>query len=345
MDNPTPMETETQNQVDLGHLMAFDPYHHFPSTPSSREELVKQSLKKGAELVQTIADSLFNLPSTEDIQGPLVRLPPPTTRLPREKHLPVPKPPTKWEEFARSKGIQKRKKDKVVWDETTGTWKRSYGYDRVNDDADVPIMDAKMTDEPGSDPFAQRKADKKKKVGKQENNRLQNLKQAAKVNALPSHVQLAATSLPITGTQALPKKITKDELGSVAGLAATATASGGKFDKKVRGEKPAKHEGKHRKFLPAAEGSGMGNQEREQTDKVLSKLMSKSSHEILNVNKAINMYNVKNEKKGGKSKVGKPKSPYSSSKLKPSGKPMKGGNKNKPNKKFSKGGSNKGKAE
>lgn len=36
-------------------------------------------------LVQAIADALFNLPSTEDRDGPLVKLPPPTTRLPREK--------------------------------------------------------------------------------------------------------------------------------------------------------------------------------------------------------------------------------------------------------------------
>lgn len=62
-----------------------------------------------------------------------------------------------------------------------------------------------------------------------------------------SHVQLAATALPITGSQAVPKKVTKEELGNVAGMAATSTASGGKFDKKLPGEKPAKHEGKYRK--------------------------------------------------------------------------------------------------
>lgn len=43
-------------------------------------------------------------------------------------------------------GIKKRKKDKMVWDEQTGTWKRRYGYDRVNDDEDVPIIEANMTD-------------------------------------------------------------------------------------------------------------------------------------------------------------------------------------------------------
>jgi hypothetical protein len=46
---------------------------------------VKECLEKGTELVQAIANKLFNLPSTEDVDGPLVKLPPPTTRLPREK--------------------------------------------------------------------------------------------------------------------------------------------------------------------------------------------------------------------------------------------------------------------
>ncbi|KAL6221220.1 hypothetical protein ACLB2K_008972 [Fragaria x ananassa] len=292
------METETTAfQIDLGNLMAVDLHHQFPSNPSSREDLVKECIAKGTELVQAIANNLFNLPSTEDIEGTLVKLPAPTTRLPREKHIPKPKPPTKWEVFAQKKGIKNRKKDKIAYDEPSETWKRRYGYDRANDEDDVPIIEAKMTDVPGEDPFAKRREAKKNRVEKQDKNRLQNLKQAAKVGALPSHVQLAATRLPITGTQAAPQKVTKDELGSVAGIAATATASGGKFDKKLPGEKPGKHKGKYRKFLPVIGGKGIHTQEQEQTDKILNKLISKNSHEMLNVNKAVNMYNVKKDKK------------------------------------------------
>jgi len=54
---------------------------------SIRVELVKECLQKGTELVQAIADSLFILPSTQDVEGPLVQLPAPSTRLPREKHV------------------------------------------------------------------------------------------------------------------------------------------------------------------------------------------------------------------------------------------------------------------
>ncbi|CAD5320700.1 unnamed protein product [Arabidopsis thaliana] len=304
----TEMETEQIYQVDVGNLLAFNPNHRFPSAPSSRGELVKEILTEGTKLVQEIANKLFNFPSTETNDGPIVQLPPPTTKLPREKHIPRPKPPTKWEEFALKKGIQKRKKEKVVWDEQTNQFKRRHGYDRVNDDNDVPIIEAKESDEPGVDPFAKRLDDKKKRVGKQEKSRLQNLKAAEKAGALPSHVQLAATSLPISGTKAQPKKIGKDELGDVAGLAATSTASGGKFDKKLPGEKPPKKQGKHHKYLPVVSGRGDVNAEKEQTNNVLSKIFSKHSHEILNVGKAINMYNVKKEKKkSGRSDKLKPK--------------------------------------
>ncbi|CAL5025887.1 unnamed protein product [Urochloa decumbens] len=305
-------------EVDLGNLMAYDPSHHLTAADASREELRQECLHKGAELAQAVANALFALPPSEDRDGPIVHLPPPTTRLPREKHLPKPKPLTKWELFAKAKGITKRKKNKREWDEQTQSWKRTYGYDRVNDDKDIPIIDAKATDEPGVDPFAQRRQEKKKQVEKQEKNRLENLKKAAKLGALPSHIQLAAKALPITGTKAdLPKKSRKEDLDNVAGMASSATASGGKFDEKLPGEKPPKHPGKHRKFLPVAEGKGMGNLEKQQNDKILNSLLARNSDEQLDVGKAITMYKVKKEKQRKKDKEMSSKSDKLKSQKKP----------------------------
>jgi hypothetical protein len=62
-----------------------------------------------------------------------------------------------------------------------------------------------------------------------------------------STLQLAATSVPITGTKEPTKRLSKEIVGQAAGLASTATASIGKFDKKLPGEKPLKFAGKHRK--------------------------------------------------------------------------------------------------
>jgi len=43
-------------------------------------------------------------------------------------------------------GIINRNKDKQVYDEQSGTWKRRHGYDRANDEEAIPIIEAKPTD-------------------------------------------------------------------------------------------------------------------------------------------------------------------------------------------------------
>ena len=57
-------------------------------------------------------------------------LPAPTTPLPREKPLPAEKVATKWEKFAKKKGIKdkKRGEGKMVFDEEKGEWVPKWGY-------------------------------------------------------------------------------------------------------------------------------------------------------------------------------------------------------------------------
>jgi regulator of ribosome biosynthesis len=81
--------TSTNHKVDLGHLMAYDPSHHLAAVPSCRAELREECLRKAMELAQAVVDALFALPATEGHDGPVVHLPPPTNRLPREKHVSI----------------------------------------------------------------------------------------------------------------------------------------------------------------------------------------------------------------------------------------------------------------
>jgi len=82
--------------------------------------------------------------------------------------VPKPKPETRWEKFAKAKGIKKRKKDKLVYDEETQSWKRRYGYGGATDDKDEWIVPAKDTDvADGTDPWMRREAEKKERVRKQ----------------------------------------------------------------------------------------------------------------------------------------------------------------------------------
>ncbi|KAK6152365.1 hypothetical protein DH2020_015000 [Rehmannia glutinosa] len=238
---------ETQYEVDLGNLLAFDAHHQFASPPSSREEIVNEALEQGTKLVQAVADALFNLPSTEDLEGPIVKLPAPTSKLPEKSQrdvlarnhdihlynafypnidgymklkrwslylqLPKPRPPTKWEVFAQKKGIQKRNKEKLVFDEQTGSWSAAM----------VMIVLMMTTTYQSLRP-----------------------RPLMKAGALPSHIQLAATSLPITGTQTMPKKVSKDELQNVAEWQQLQQPAG-KFDKKLPGENPQSMKKKYRK--------------------------------------------------------------------------------------------------
>lgn len=60
---------------------------------------------------------IFTLPVHRVDDVVVAELPKPAYIVPRSKHAPKPKPPTKWEAYAKEKGIQKKKKTRLVWDE------------------------------------------------------------------------------------------------------------------------------------------------------------------------------------------------------------------------------------
>ncbi|XP_023157009.1 uncharacterized protein [Zea mays] len=62
------------------------PFHSLQAE-KLREKLRQECLRKGTELAHGVADALFAVPPTEDLDGPIVHLPLPVVRLPREKHL------------------------------------------------------------------------------------------------------------------------------------------------------------------------------------------------------------------------------------------------------------------
>lgn len=87
-------------------------------------------LERTTETTQYIVNRLFQLPSEPAAWGRMAHLPAPTTPLPREKPLPKAKPLTRWEKYAKEKGIQKKKKDMMVWDEIKKDWRPRFGYNK-----------------------------------------------------------------------------------------------------------------------------------------------------------------------------------------------------------------------
>lgn len=89
----------------------------------------------------------------------VIELPEPITILPREKPLPEPKPTTKWEKFAREKGIKKRKHSRLVWDEISGSYKPR----QIVKNRKPAIMDAPAD---GLNPYKKLNEDKKARIAK-----------------------------------------------------------------------------------------------------------------------------------------------------------------------------------
>jgi regulator of ribosome biosynthesis len=103
-----------------------------------RTDLEAYLLDRSTRTTQHLLQTLFTLPLTRTPTGPFAQLPVSHSHaiLPREKHLPKPKPLTKWERFAKEKGISHKKKDKMVWDEDLSDWVPRWGKGGKNKDVE-----------------------------------------------------------------------------------------------------------------------------------------------------------------------------------------------------------------
>uniref|UniRef100_A0A7N8YBF2 Ribosome biogenesis regulatory protein n=1 Tax=Mastacembelus armatus TaxID=205130 RepID=A0A7N8YBF2_9TELE len=108
---------ELDLDFDIGNLLASDKNRiDCRDVREQRKEDFLRALARGN--TQLLINEVWKQPTDRVQEAIVAKLPDPTTPLPREKRLPKPKPPTKWEQFAKLKGIQKKKKTNLVWDET-----------------------------------------------------------------------------------------------------------------------------------------------------------------------------------------------------------------------------------
>eukprot|EP00890_Picochlorum_soloecismus_P003980 jgi/Picsp_1/4583/NSC_01953-R1_protein len=275
---------------DLGNLAAFD---NAPVDAEAFKNGIDTSCQRIAtQIFQSMTHKLFDLPFEVSQLGRIAELPAPSTALPREKPLPKPRPPTKWEIFAQRKGITKRKKSNLEWDQTTQEWRRRHGYKRVNDESDIPIIEAGHDESTGvQDPFSKAKSEKKERLKKQSDRQLANLKSIAKQagqDALPTTLRLAA-SLPEHGRgKPTKRREMLPDLVKTSRQVAVSTASMGKHDKALKGENL-----KHRKLstvkrsLSATAETG---KEREAQGKLVDHILRKNADDIMDIGKAIGKF-------------------------------------------------------
>nr|VWP01800.1 AHL receptor (Quorum sensing LuxR family sensor regulator) [Ganoderma boninense] len=266
------VEKDIPLEVDSGFLAVTDLN---PIDAESYEADLEEHLMSTArDGVQTLIASLFSLPTTSSADGPLAQLPPPTTQLPRAKPLPKPKAPTKWEQFAKAKGIQKKRKDKKVWDEEKQEWVNRWGWKGANKDKEVQwLTEVPANADVDFDPAKASRDERKARVAKNEKQHQANL------------ARQGASSGPSDR---------KREIDRTLAVTRTSTASLGKFDRKLEGEKPLK--GVKRKFEPTEISASqeksqnlaiLSNLSKEPTTKKSKKSSESSGGEVLNVRKAI----------------------------------------------------------
>ncbi|KAL3912641.1 MAG: hypothetical protein SGILL_006803 [Bacillariaceae sp.] len=140
--------------------------------------LLKQATTGCTQLVR----SLWQLPTEQSDAGPLVSLPAyDEVQLPRALPPPPPRQETKWEKFAKAKGIalNKEKRSRKVFDEASGDWMYRHGYEKANKkDKEWPIMEVGANDDPFEDPWEKKREAKKARVDKNIESRMKNEERA-----------------------------------------------------------------------------------------------------------------------------------------------------------------------
>ncbi|KAM3593274.1 uncharacterized protein V6R79_009056 [Siganus canaliculatus] len=260
---------ELDLEFDIGNLLAID--KNRIESRDFKEQKKDDFLRSLArDNTQLLINEIWKQPSERVEEVIVVKLPDATTPLPREKPPPKPKPPTRWEQFAKLKGIQKKKKTNMVWDEAAKEWKRRWGYKRAKDDTKEWLIEVPENSDPNEDQFAKRVKAKKERVAKNELNRLKNIARAQKVK--------------VPGLGLTPKaQQSKDELTKAVSVAKTSTASAGRFQENLAKEKAPKNTGKKRKFDPLI---GSFSDERQKQLELLKTMDNKKPK--LDVTKAVN---------------------------------------------------------
>lgn len=257
---------EVEAVIDVGSLHLSDRQPIDVKNVRANTEVFLQSLAR--DNAQLLFNKIWQLPIEKVDNVVVCTLPAPSTVLPREKKIPKPKPPTKWEKFAKSKGIGNKKRGRMIFDEESKTWKPRFGYQRGKDDTKEWCLEVPENGDPNEDQFEKKLNAKKERVAKNELQRLHNIKRNMKDSS--------------SGVQPEKKRL-KEELKKDIDLAKVSTASLGKFQEKLPKEKDNKKQGKKRTFESV---TGSVQSEKDRALDVWNKLNNKKP--VLDVTKGVN---------------------------------------------------------
>lgn len=294
---PITVSKEVDPVSDLGNLLLSDLQPVDTKQFKSNKEIFLKNLAR--DNAQLLFNQIWELPIERVDSVVVAQLPETNTFLPREKPVPKPKPLTKWEEYAKKKGIENKKRSRMVWDKELDQWKPRYGYKKANDDQAQWCMEVPVNKDPNEDQFQKAKDVKKERVAKNEYQRLRNISKAQKA--------AGNKSAPLSSKLKPEVKKDKKRLTKEIDVAKVSTASMGKFQEKLPNEKPNKKTGKKRKFETVC---GDMNDEKRRALDIFNKInkpntldMNKAINKKMAQDQQLNAMDKKNKKKGGSMKI------------------------------------------
>lgn len=228
--------------IDPGHLLITSTTN-FEATESKMTNQAKSNYSHLIRhLFSLLKDQLGQDEEKRDYDKPQdeVQLPEPILKLPRFKPIPKQKPLTKWEKYRQEKGIQKKKRSRMVFSELTQSYVPRWGkgsIKKIEDEANWAIED----DGSGINPFDKRAAERNLKKAKQQKREMKNA-----INAHNAMKDKDNTPQPQGKKNKKFNKLNKEisnlekdkkNLGKTLEMVQKSTRSMGHFDKKVKNEK------------------------------------------------------------------------------------------------------------
>jgi regulator of ribosome biosynthesis len=261
-------------------------------------------LEKATEGCSQLLSGLWKLETEKTSVGPLATLPSYFEyKTPRELPPPPPKTETKWEKFAKERGIApKGKNSRKVWDEGTNSWTYLTGAHRSTSNPDDPqswpIMEVGGNDDPYEDPWQKARDDKKDRVEKNIESRMRNEERAGNLTKGTTRRTMKAKKaareagrsggdLDMQNFSNIPAGVPMDiTKGKQRGMELTkkalratqiSTASLGKFDQMREGEperKKAMNSGLKKRKFDSGTDSNVVKTEAKKSMKVLETVMT-----------------------------------------------------------------------
>ncbi|KAI8594189.1 ribosome biogenesis regulatory protein-domain-containing protein [Geranomyces variabilis] len=250
---------------DLGNLVAFDTNAlDTAALKQSPDNYLHQLARDGTQL---LLNQIFALPTESTPDGVFATLPAGTSVLPRAKPIPKEKPMTRWEKFAKIKGINKTKNTRKVYDESVDGYKPRWGYGGANSTEDDWIKEVPDNADPMEDQYAKASEEKTARISKNKTQQLRNAQEAAH------------SAKGVNPREARKAEVRKRILESKG-----ATASMGRFDKQLKNEDAVKVKRTKRKFESNTRDAGV---EKEGVMNVVKKVLKVEDGKVLNVTTAV----------------------------------------------------------